>query len=276
MHEAERLASQGAVELNLIAQDTTRYGKDLPGSPDLSLLLRELATVDGIRWLRVFYSFPSNGLRPFVATMATTPKVCPYVDIPLQHADDAVLRAMNRPGSGADYLQMVHNLRAVTPDVCIRTTFIVGFPGETEEAFSGLLDFTEQAQLDRVGVFEYSAEEGTPAAAMSGQVPARVKRERRDRLMRLQQQVSLARNRRWVGRTLEVLVERREGARAVGRSFRDGPEVDGLVMVDRTSAQPGTFVTALIRDALEYDLSGVEARRIGSDSSRTPDTEAEE
>ncbi|MCS7065015.1 MAG: radical SAM protein, partial [Fimbriimonadales bacterium] len=183
----------------------------------------------------------------------------PYLDVPLQHVNRAILRAMRRPGDGDTYLRMIERLRAAMPTIAIRTTFIVGFPGETEAQFQELLDFLQEAQLDRVGAFIYSRERGTPAAEMPQQVPFRVKRERYDRLMRAQQPVSLARNRGWVGKTMQVLIEgcSEDGAWAIGRSHRDAPDVDGLVYVRSCHAQLGEFVSVRIERADVYDLFGV-------------------
>src|SRR5207248_8030432 len=254
-----------------IAQDSTQYGYDLYRKPMLPALLRELSQVDGVRWLRLFYCYPSRVNAAIIEAIATTPTVCQYIDMPLQHADADVLRAMRRPGNGDSYLRLVQRFRAASPDVAIRTTFIVGFPGETEEQFENLLRFIEAAQFDRVGVFEYSVEDGTPSAVLPGRIPTRIKRARKDRLMRLQQEISLSRNRSWIGREMEVLVEAtndqrpttnsipsalRRSSFVVGRSFRDAPEIDGEVTVTGSDAPPGEFITARITDARIYDLVG--------------------
>ncbi len=256
--EAEWLVQQGAKEINLIAQDTTQYGYDLYKQFMLPTLLRELAQVDGVEWIRIHYAYPSRVSDALIEAMATTPKVVPYLDVPLQHADRAILRAMRRPGDAQSYLKMIRKLRSAMPDIAIRTTFIVGFPGETEEAFQNLLAFLQEAQLDRVGAFMYSREKGTPSAEMPDQVPFRLKRERYDRLMRAQQPISLARNREWVGKTMRVLIEgyTEDGRHAIGRSHRDAPEVDGLVYVQGCTAPVGTFVQVHITAADVYDLYG--------------------
>jgi ribosomal protein S12 methylthiotransferase len=256
LEEAMWLAAQGVRELNLIAQDSTQYGYDLYGKPMLPTLLRELAQVEGIHWIRLFYCYPSRVNEELIEAMATTPKVCPYMDMPLQHADDDLLRAMRRPMSGQAYLRLLERIRTTLPDIALRTTFIVGFPGETEEQFQTLLRFVEAAQFDWVGVFEYSAEENTPAAKLPGRLPSRVKRERRNRLMQLQQRISLQRNRRWIGRDMEVLIEWAHAGKAWGRSFRDAPEIDGQVLINETEAQPGQFIRVRITDAKPYDLRG--------------------
>ncbi len=264
--EAERLVASGARELNLIAQDSTQYGRDLYGEFMLPRLLREVAAVDGVRWVRLFYCYPTRVNARVIEAIAGTPGVCQYIDMPLQHADSDVLRAMARPGSAASYMRLIQRFREASPDIALRTTFIVGFPGETRAAFGRLMDLVEHARFDRVGVFEYSREDGTPSAALDRQVRPATKRARRDRLMRLQQDISLERNRRWIGRELEVLVEgfaapsARAGAAAaesvaIGRSFRDGPEIDGLVRVRGGAMAPGEFVRVRVTDAGVYDLS---------------------
>lgn len=255
--EAEQLARQGVKELNLIAQDSTQYGYDLYGQMRLPELLRELSQVDSIHWIRLFYCYPSRVNRGIIEAIATTPKVCHYIDMPLQHADKEMLRAMRRPMRYEGYLKLLADFRAAAPDVAIRTTFIIGFPGETKEHFATLERFVEEAQFDSVGVFEYSVEDGTPSAEMDPKVPSRVKRARREALMRRQQAISLACNQKWVGRELEVLIEGRsplDPTTAIGRSFRDAPEVDGQVYVRRCAAQPGTFVRARVVEARPYDL----------------------
>ena len=257
LDEAAALAAAGVRELNLIAQDSTQYGYDLYGKMRLPELLRELSQVNDIHWIRLFYCYPSRVNRGIIEAVATTPKVCHYIDMPLQHADDEMLRKMRRPMSNAGYLKLLADFRAAAPDVAIRTTFIVGFPGETKEHFATLENFVEQAQFDRVGVFEYSVEDGTPSAEMMPKVPARTKRARKDALMQRQQAISLACNRRWVGRELEVLIEGRspqDVTTAIGRSFRDAPEVDGQVLVRRCLATPGSFIRTRIVEARPYDL----------------------
>lgn len=257
--EAEQLARQGVRELNLIAQDSTQYGYDLYGEMRLPLLLRELSQINDLHWIRLFYCYPSRVNRGIIEAIAHTPKVCHYIDMPLQHADNDVLRMMRRPMSYDGYLKLLAQFRAAAPDVAIRTTFIVGFPGETDAHFANLERFADEAQFDRVGVFEYSVEEGTPSGTMPNRVPTRIKRQRKDALMKRQQGISLACNRKWVGRTLEILVEDHlpdDPTTAVGRSFRDALEIDGLVYVRNCTAAPGTFVQARITEAQPYDLMG--------------------
>jgi ribosomal protein S12 methylthiotransferase len=259
LEEARWLAQNGTKELNLIAQDTTQYGYDLYRRFMLPTLLRELAQVEGIQWIRIHYAYPSRVSDALIETMASLPQVVPYLDVPLQHVNRAILRAMRRPGDGKTYLRMIERLRRAMPDIAIRTTFIVGFPGETEAQFEELLAFLQEAQLDRVGAFIYSREGGTPAAEMPDQVPFRIKRERYDRLMRAQQPISLQRNRAWLGKTMTVLIEgyTQDGRWAIGRSHRDAPDVDGLVYVRDCQAPPGTFLQVQIEGADVYDLFGV-------------------
>lgn len=259
LKEAQQLAKAGVRELNLIAQDSTQYGYDLYKRPRLPELLKELAQIEELHWIRLFYCYPSRVTPELIETLANTPKVCHYIDMPLQHADDAILRKMRRPMSYKEYLKLLGDFRSAMPDAAIRTTFIVGFPGETEGHFATLERFLEEAQFDHVGVFTYSIEEGTPAASLRPKVSPQVKAQRYERLMDLQKTISHERNRQWLGRTLEVLVESRsplDPSMAVGRSFRDAPEVDGKVYVKRCFAPPGTFVPVRIVEARPYDLVG--------------------
>ncbi len=260
LEEAESLAKQGVKEINLIAQDSTQYGYDLYGEMRLPELLRQLSPIEGIHWIRLFYCYPSRVNRGVIEAIATTPKVCQYIDMPLQHVDNAMLRAMRRPMSYEGYTRLLKEFRDATPDVALRTTFIVGFPGETKEQFATLERFVDEAQFDRLGVFEYSVEEGTPSADIEPKVPSRVKRQRKETLMKQQQAIALARNQRWVGREMEVLVEGRaphDTSAIVGRTFRDAPDIDGVVYVRRCAAKPGTFIRAQITEARPYDLLGV-------------------
>jgi len=230
--EAERLAAEGVVEVNLVAQDTTAYRDEESGAA-IADLLAALARTEGLRWVRLLYGFPTRVTKRLIGTMAREPVVCKYLDLPFQHADREILHRMGRPGEGAGYLRLIADLRAAMPDIAIRSSFLVGFPGEGEGEFQRLLEFVEAAQLDRVGAFCFSREPGTPAADMPDQVPAELAHERYHRLMSLQQGISLARNQRWVGRDLEVLVEWRGQRQGewVGRSFRDAPDIDGTVVV---------------------------------------------
>lgn len=260
LDEAASLARRGVKELILVAQDTTRYGVDLYGKPVLDDLLRRLAAVEGPVWLRLLYTYPTLLTDELIQLMATEKKLCRYLDIPLQHAANAVLRRMNRRGSREEAAGLVEKLRSAVPGITLRTSFIVGFPGETEEDFQELLDFMVEAKFDRVGVFAYSREEGTPAAGMPGQVPEEIKSERRNRAMAHQQKISLERNLKKTGEVITVLVESRslkEQGNYAGRSEGDAPDIDGKVFFKSSlDLNPGDFVRVLVKGAREYDLNG--------------------
>ena len=259
--EAQELAAQGVKEIVLVAQHLTDYGRDLKIKDGLATLLDELCGVlPNDIWLRLMYAYPHGISDQLIATMAHHPQICAYLDMPLQHAHPDTLRRMRRPPDTDRTKSIIRDLRAAMPDIALRSTFIVGFPGETREEFSALQSFLEEVQLDRVGVFRYSQEPGTPAATLPSQVPARVIERRWNEVMQLQQRVSLARNQRWNGRMIGMLVEGQGASDAgaplvVGRSFRDAPEVDGQVFAWGI-AQPGRFVNVRVTQALEYDLWG--------------------
>ncbi|HEY8347926.1 MAG TPA: 30S ribosomal protein S12 methylthiotransferase RimO [Symbiobacteriaceae bacterium] len=261
LDEARRLADMGVKELVVISQDTTYYGRDLYGKLCLAELLRKLARVDGIRWIRVHYSYPTRITDELIDVLAEEPKVLHYLDIPLQHGSDRVLRLMNRPANARGYLKLIEKLRQRIPDICLRSTFIAGHPGETEEDFQILLDFLREAELDHVGVFAYSTEENTPSARME-QLPEKVRAERRDRAMEVQQEIALRRNRLQVNRTLEVLVEGRSPKGKgwyVGRCYRQSPGIDGVVFfrgAPGAQYRPGDMVNVRITDVSGYDLKG--------------------
>lgn len=254
VEEARQLAASGAKELNLVAQDTTAYGMDLYGRLALPELLTALAEVSEIKWLRLLYCYPTMVRQPLLDVLRDLPQVIPYIDMPLQHGDDQMLKAMKRGGSVEQYKRLFGKMRELLPDLTLRTTFLVGFPGETDAHFAHLLDFVTEMRFDRLGVFTYSGEEGTPAFALDNPVPNKVMRARRDALMAAQQSISLQNNQKWLGRELDVLVEARRGEDAVGRSFRDAPEIDGTVTVKNCQAAPGTFVSARVSAAEPYDL----------------------
>jgi ribosomal protein S12 methylthiotransferase len=259
--EAQQLAAQGVREIVLVAQHLTDYGRDLKLKDGLATLLDELCGVlPDDTWLRLMYAYPHGISERLIATMAQHPQICAYLDMPLQHAHPDTLRRMRRPPDTDRTKGILRDLRAAMPDIALRSTFIVGFPGETREEFAALLGFLEEAQLDRVGVFRYSQEPGTHAATLPDQVRERVTERRWHEVMRLQQGISLARNQRWQGRTIQMLVEGQgkseDGAPlVVGRSFRDAPEVDGQVFA-WGSAPEGSFVDVRVTQALEYDLWG--------------------
>jgi ribosomal protein S12 methylthiotransferase len=254
--EARNLAASGVRELNLIAQDLTAYGRDLDQPSSLAALLRELSTIDELRWIRLLYCYPNFVTDELLDAIAELPKVVKYIDMPLQHADDAMLRAMRRERSGAALVKLLDRVRRRIPEVVLRTSFIVGFPGETDEAFDRLADFVRNEQFDRVGVFTYSREENTAAFDLSDQVPERVKRARRASLMATQSEISLAKNRSLVGREIEVLVEGAMPGRSTrlrGRTSGQAPEIDGSVFL-AGDAEAGEFVRARVDKALSYDL----------------------
>lgn len=257
--EARRLASQGVREVNLIAQDTTRYGLDLYGEYKLDKLLKRLSAVDGLAWLRILYAYPTHFTDSLIETMASQEKICRYLDIPLQHADDAILQAMNRRGSSQDILHLIDKLRKNIPGLTLRTSFIVGFPGETEQQFQNLVDFVKTVRFDRIGVFTYSLEEGTAAAGLPGQVPDEVKEARKDFLLNIQQDISLAKNKEKIGKTFSALIEGKESSSPevyYGRTQADAPEVDGTVLVSGQGLSSGDIVSVKITHAYEYDLIG--------------------
>jgi ribosomal protein S12 methylthiotransferase len=259
--EAQELAAQGVKEIVLVAQHLTDYGRDLKLKDGLATLLEELCGVlPRDMWVRLMYAYPHGISEKLIATMAAHPQICAYLDMPLQHAHPETLRRMRRPPDTDRTKGILRDLRAAMPDIALRSTFIVGFPGETREEFSALLAFLEEVQLDRVGVFRYSQEPGTHAATLPGQVRERVTDRRWHEVMQLQQGISLARNRRWQGRTLSMLVEGQgtseDGAPlVVGRSFRDAPEVDGQIFAWGT-APVGSLVPVRVTQPLEYDLWG--------------------
>jgi ribosomal protein S12 methylthiotransferase len=262
VREAQLLAAQGTREIILIGQDPTRYGVDL-GGHQLAELLARLNEVPELRWIRLMYLFPDRHAEPVLEAIAALPKVCDYVDIPFQHAAPSVLRRMNRPGSAQESLRMLAKLREACPDVSVRSTFIVGFPGETDEEFRELGRFVRDAELDWVGVFRYSREESTPAGTMERQVPRKVSKLRYDRVMSLQQTITPRRLQRWVGRRVEVLVERVLGNEGVGRTAGQAPEIDGetqLRLDALPETRPGDFILAEVTGHTNYDLQarGVE------------------
>jgi ribosomal protein S12 methylthiotransferase len=265
--EIRGLVESGAREINLISQDTTFYGKDLdphaPGPRDgkglLGELLREIQRVDGDFWVRLLYTHPYHWTDELIETIAACDKVCRYVDMPLQHINDEMLKRMRRETSGKYIRELVSRIRAGIPGIALRTTFIVGFPGETEEHFEELLDFIQDAKFERLGVFQYSQEDHTPAGDMSGQVATRVKKQRYRRAMAAQQQVSREVQAAFVGKTLRVLVEERDEDGWRGRSHADAPEIDGSVRV-RGTPRVGEFARVRITGASEYDLTGETSR----------------
>ncbi|MBI4786648.1 MAG: 30S ribosomal protein S12 methylthiotransferase RimO [Chloroflexi bacterium] len=251
--EARDLVAQGVQEIVLVAQDTTAYGWDLNQRDALAPLIERLCTeVDGLRWLRLMYTYPGHITSKLIQTLARFPQCVHYIDVPLQHAHPETLKRMKRPNIVVTR-QMLNALRAAMPDLAIRTTFIVGFPGETDEEYQALGEFLEEQQFDRVGIFEFSKEEGTPAALFEDQVSHKIKARRRKEAMALQQKISLAKNARFIGEEVDVLVEGTGDGVSIGRSYRDAPEVDGVVIVQK-ELPVGHFAQVKITQAMEYDL----------------------
>lgn len=259
VEEAEILAKQGVKELVLVAQDTSIYGRDLYGQPMLHVLLERLNAIEGIQWIRLLYCYPETLTEEAIQAMASCEKVCHYIDMPIQHGNDGVLKRMGRKSSQDLIRQKVVRLREVMPDIAIRTTLIVGFPGETEEEFADLTDFVREMQFDRLGVFSYSREEGTPAAIMEQQIDEELKEERRALIMDLQKSISAALCEKEVGTIKEVLIEGKLPEEDIycGRTRYDAPDIDGLVFVSaEEEVYSGDFVTVKIREAGDYDLMG--------------------
>ncbi len=272
VHEARMLRDAGVQEIILIAQDTTDYGHDLGLKDGLAHLLEALTdAVPDVPWIRVLYAYPGYVTDRLIEVMATRPQIVPYLDMPLQHAHPATLRRMRRPANIDWVYRTLEKMRAAIPNLALRTTFIVGYPGETEEEFTALLDFVRDIQFDRVGAFRFSYEEGTASAALGDPIPAEVKQARWERLMAVQQPISLARNQAQVGRTLEVLIEGvdHEHGLSVGRSYRDAPEIDGLVLVEAV-LPVGALVPVRITGAMVYDLVGVPASAAGAGEPAPP------
>jgi ribosomal protein S12 methylthiotransferase len=257
--EARQLVEGGVKELNLIAQDITAYGRDLPDTPSLELLIKELAKLEGLRWIRLLYAYPDGVTDSLIELIKTEPKVCKYLDLPIQHISDPILKRMLRRSGEDEIRTLIAKLRSEIPDIAIRTSLIVGFPGETPEDFKKLLQFVEETRFDRLGVFCYSREEGTPAAEMPDQVSERIKRERHKKLMRTQARVSFKHNRTLVDSEEEVLVEGYSEETELllkGRSSRQAPDVDGLVYITAGNANVGDIVRLKITDSSDYDLIG--------------------
>jgi len=259
--EVTELDARGVKEINIIGQDITAYGMDVYREKSLARLLKELVKAcRNIEWIRLLYAFPAHMTDELIATMAQEPKICKYIDMPLQHISDHILKEQNRNITTSQTIELVRKVRAAMPQAFVRTTYIVGLPGETEADFEELRRFNREMRFERVGVFVYSKEEGTAAASMAGQVPEKVKKQRLDTLMRDQQEISKQIQQTFVGRRLKVLVEEKESGSQntyIGRGPYDAPDVDGLVYVrsDRT-LRAGELVDTKITDAYEYDLAG--------------------
>lgn len=258
--QAEDMAEQGVKELILVAQETTVYGKDLYGKKSLHILLKKLCEIRGIRWIRILYCYPEEICDELIETIRDEKKICHYLDIPIQHASDRILKRMGRRTSKQELIDIVGKLRKEIPDIVLRTTLITGFPGETEEDHEELKEFVDEMEFDRLGVFTYSPEENTPAAEMADQVPEEVKEERRDELMELQQEISYDRGQDRIGQELLVMIEGKvaDESAYIGRTYGDAPKVDGYIFVQTGELlMTGDFAKVRVTGALEYDLIGV-------------------
>ena len=259
LKQAEYMASQGVKELILVAQETTVYGTDLYGKKTLHILLKKLCQIKGIRWIRILYCYPEEIYDELIQVMKEEKKICHYLDLPIQHASDRILRRMGRRTSKAQLVDIITKLRREIPDIVLRTSLITGFPGETEEDHQELMEFVDEMEFDRLGVFTYSPEEGTPAETMEGQVPEELKEERRDEIMELQQEISLEKGDSRVGQELLVMIEGKVSGESayIGRTYGDAPKVDGYIFVQTGELLvTGDFAKVKVTGALEYDLIG--------------------
>ena len=259
LREAETLAEQGVRELILVAQETTLYGVDLYGKKMLPELLHKLAEIPGIYWIRIQYCYPEEITDEFIEAIRTEEKVCHYLDVPIQHASDRILKRMGRRTNQAQLREIIGKLRAAVPDIALRTTMISGFPGETQEDHEEVMRFVDEMEFERLGVFTYSAEEDTPAAAFPDQIPEEVKEERRDEIMELQQEIAFEKSESMVGRVLDVMIEGKvaDEAAYVGRTYMDAPNVDGYIFVNSGELfMSGDFVRVKVTGSNDYDLIG--------------------
>ena len=259
IREAQELADQGVKELILVAQETTLYGKDLYGEKSLHRLLRELCKISGLRWIRILYCYPEEIYDDLIQTIKEEPKICNYLDLPIQHASDGILKRMGRRTSKQELVDIIGKLRSEIPDICLRTTLITGFPGETQEQHEELMDFIDEMEFERLGVFTYSPEEDTPAAVMPDQIDEEVKLDRQAELMELQQEIAFDNAQEMIGREVLVMVEGKvadENA-YVGRTYRDSPNVDGLIFINTDEELlSGDFARVKVTGAVDYDLIG--------------------
>lgn len=260
VNQAQHLAENGVKELILVAQETTLYGKDLYGEKSLHILLHKLCQIEGIRWIRIQYCYPEEIYPALIAAIRDEEKICKYLDLPIQHANDEMLKKMGRRTNKQQLVDIIETLRREVPDIILRTTLITGFPGETKEQHEELLEFINRLEFDRLGVFTYSPEEDTSAALMPGQIPQEIKEERQAEIMELQQEISLDRGDARIGQEMEIMIEGKvadENA-YVGRTYADAPNIDGYIFVNTdTSLMSGDFVKVRVTGALEYDLIGV-------------------
>lgn len=275
LEEAKSLADQGVKEIILIAQDTAKYGMDLYGQKSLAKLLRQLNEIENLHWIRFLYTYPEDIDEELVEAVRMSEKVCSYFDMPIQHCCDQILRRMNRKTTQRQLYEKIQLIRKQIPDAVIRTTLITGFPGESEEEFRQMKAFVSEIGFERLGVFAYSQEEDTPAAKMPDQIAAEIKERRRDELMQMQQNISRNNNRRMLGLSMEVLIEKEiEEGLYEGRSRRDAPEIDGVIFVHaKKKHEIGDFVQVSIRDFLEYDLIGDEMDEYGEQTDSIQDSD---
>ena len=259
LKEAQDLAAQGVKELILVAQETTLYGKDLYGEKSLPKLLRELCKISGIRWIRILYCYPEEITDELIQVMKEEPKICHYLDLPIQHANDTILKRMGRRTSKQELIDIVQKLRKEIPDICLRTTLITGFPGETQEQHEEVMEFIDTLEFDRLGAFTYSPEEDTPAATFEDQIDEAVKEDRQADIMELQQEIAFDKAEEMIGREVLVMIEGKvadENA-YVGRTYRDAPNVDGLIFINTdVELISGDFAKVKVTGALDYDLIG--------------------
>ena len=259
LKEAQDLAEQGVKELILVAQETTLYGKDLYGEKSLPKLLRELCKISGIRWIRILYCYPEEITDELIQVMKEEPKICHYLDLPIQHANDTILKRMGRRTSKQELIDIVQKLRKEIPDICLRTTLITGFPGETQEQHEEVMEFIDTLEFDRLGAFTYSPEEDTPAATFEDQIDEEVKEDRQADIMELQQEIAFDKAEDMIGREVLVMIEGKvEDENAyVGRTYRDAPNVDGLIFINTdVELISGDFAKVKVTGALDYDLIG--------------------
>ena len=256
VQEVKNLAANNVREIIIVAQDITQYGIDLYGEPVLVELLEELNTVEGIEWIRLLYSYPERISQELIDIIRDSDKICSYLDLPIQHSSTAIRKRMNRRGTTGQILNLIKKLREEISDIVLRTSLIVGFPGESEDDFQNLYDFVKKARFDRLGVFKYSREEGTPAAEMKNQIHEDKKEERLNRIMDLQREISLSKNQKRLGQKLEVLIDEVNDDYSAGRTRYDAPEIDNQIIINDNSPQVGEMLICKIVEAYEYDLIG--------------------
>ena len=257
LEEAKKLNEMGIKEVIVIAQDTTKYGIDIYGKSMLAELLKKLCEFESFKWIRFLYAYPETITDELIKTVKENEKICKYFDIPIQHISDVVLKRMNRASTGEQVRNLISKIRKEIPDVTLRTSLIVGFPGETEEQFNELYDFVKEIQFDKLGVFEYSKEDGTPAEKLKEQISSKIKNQRWNKIMKLQQKVSKEKLKKYIGQKCEVLIEKITDKYIIGRTKMDVPDMDGLIYIENTvNANIGEFINCIVTNVEEYDLIG--------------------